>query len=62
MNLTNPSYKANKMIAAIARITPIILVIVTCSPKTNNPKTTTTQKLIANIGNTIDAGPRLKAV
>ena len=50
------------MIADIARITPIILVRVICSPKTNNPKTTTTQKLIANIGTTIDAGPRLKAV
>ena len=62
MNLTNQNYKANKMIADIARITPIILVRVICSPKTNNPKTTTTQKLIANIGTTIDAGPRLKAV
>ncbi len=48
--------------ATIARIIPIALVIVNCSPKNNNPKTTTTQKLIAKIGTTIDAGPRLKAV
>ena len=50
------------MIAAAANATPVTRAIVKFSPRNIKPNTPATAKFIANIGATIDTGPRLKAL